>query len=786
MNTTLAPNAETTFDLVYTVKKNSGAIILGTKANMAQIGAYSIYNGSSPAGVVDKDSNPGIVNPGVVPDITKDTLYEDHCYYTSIIIKDTPPSGTDKLRRKITGNVWEDLNTTTVSQTGQKTGDGKKNSNEKGAQNVTVVLLEVVKYNGTEYLIDTGLSTETNANGDYTLMSSSGTDRIHAGEYVVRFIYGDEASEFVTTTGDTIRFSGQDYKSTTYTPAGTSTNDAEVVDATAFATLKASKNAQVSVARDDEIRRLEVINYSTQMTYKLDSILKAHDSATNKAELAANTSMFADTKVFNVQIEKTNNTGVSVVDSITENVDGTKTYTYAIGEVNFGLIERPITKLELMDDIKEITATTASGEEILHIYFDISYNYNSTTKRVERIIELNETLSTGEENVQMLDRTSTTKGFRYVNIDSELLQGMKVVIKYQFAIANIGDIDTSNENLINMVKDYNVDEAITKLNTSAINSRYKLGTGSGINSALLKNTTFTNVKSAINGFKTAYGNYRTMVNGTANNGEYNLGYFLGNKYYGTYNSTTDKIVETRVDQIISYVDNDLVFSPEENTASNGAPKFLTYSGAEIEAYALLKDVTAENASTKLVDGDGVSYITNTKNNLAFNVEDAGINGGLYKYLRPLRNETTAGADKLYIIELNASRVLASQLDVENVVLDNLAEIVKISNTAGRKAYIEFVDTQTGNVITPGPSGPTGYLGNTPDIIKDPDEDTVGQKEIDTNFTETVTFSPPTGLSVAEQKARTISTTLIAVLVGIVIVAAGGGVAFMIGRKKIYK
>lgn len=784
MEASLAPNASTTFDLVYKVNKSNGAIILGEKANIAQIGAYSIYLNGTPAGVVDKDSNPGIINPTVIPTITDPSKYEDHCYYTSIILEDIPTSGDDKFQRKITGNVWEDLNTKTVSQTGQKIGDGKKNSGEQGAENITVVLLEKVNHNGTEYLIETGLSTETDASGNYTLKSSSGSDRIHAGEYVVRFIYGDEASEFVTTTGDTIRYSGQDYKSTVYTAPGTATNEAEVVDATAFATLKTSKGAQVSVARDDEIRRLEVVDYSTQMAYKLDNILKSHGDVGNKAELAKNTSMFADTKVFNVQIEKTNNTGVSVLTTVSENVDGTKTYTYAIGEVNFGLIERPVTKLELMDDIKEITAVTASGEEILHIYFDIAYKYNSTTKRVERDISLNEVLSTGEENVQMLDRTSSTKGFRYVNIDSELLQGMKITIKYQFAIANIGDIDTSNQNLIDMVKNYNVDEIVNTLNTTTVDARYKLkDVNSGINPDLLKNTTFTNVKIAVNQVKSSYGQYKTVVGASVNNKDYELGYFLGDTYYGTYNASTDKIVETRVDQIVSYVDNDLLFAPEDNVTSAGSPKFQTYTGAEIEAYGLLKDVTATNVSTKLVDGQGVSYITDTKNNLAFNVEDASINGTLYKYLTPLKNETTVNEDKLYMIELNASRVLASELDVENVVLDNLTEIVKISNTVGRKAYIEFIDVQTGKLVEP---KETGYLGNTPDFIEDPDSRTVGQKEIDTNFTETVTFSPPTGLSQAEQKARTISTTLLVVLVGIVILAAGGGVAYMIGRKKIYK
>lgn len=808
----LAPNESTSFELEYTVNKDSNrAISIGEKANVAQIGAYSIYTDGSentPAGVVDQDSNPGIVNPGVISSLPDDTLYEDHTYYTSIILKvipdgpdepdnpDNPDEPSSKGVREIKGNVWEDLNTVELSS-GQMTGDGIKNSSESGAANVTAVLLEVVEKDGKEYLVDTGISAKTNSSGDYVLRD---TDKLHAGQYIVRFVYGNNPSEFQykTSAGDTIKFSGQDYKSTVYTPAGDVANEDEVLEGTAFEELKIANNNQVSVARDNELRRLEVIDYSTTMSYVLDNILKAQQNDTiTKQTLADNTSMFADTKKFNVQVEKLGQTGVDLALDKVEDVDGLQTYYYSIDEVNFGLIERPVTKLELMDDIKEIVATTASGEEILHIYFDISYSLDSSTRRVNRKIELNETLSTGDENVQMLDRTSSTKGFRYVNIDSELLQGMKITIKYQFAIANIGDIDTSNQNLIDMVEEYNVGNVANNISSAIPNTLVYYGTSSGIDDNLMKNYSFKNTKTAVNQFKgSTYSKYQTMINGTANNKEYELGYFLGSSYYDDYDSLTDKVVETRVDQIISYVDNDLVFSPSDNVTTfldNGnevqAEKFLNYTIAEIADKDLLKGITPEisEEEAKAILSDGtVSYIEGERNNLAFNVEDKDINGGLYQFLTPIRNVSEVPISKMYVIELAASRVLASELDVENVTLDNLAEIVKITNTVGRKAYIEFIDTSTGNIITPGPSGPTGYLGDTPDILEDPDESTVGKKEIDTNFTETVTFSPPTGLSETQQTTRAISTAFVSVMIGIVVLAAGGSVLYLITKKKIYK
>lgn len=814
LNTVLAKDETTSITVKYSVDKDSSnGVVLGTKANVAEIGAFSIYfdaSASTPAGTVDEDSNPGIVNTGEV-DIDDDSLYEDNTYQTSITIQLRPDSpnppnvppiptpgddGSYDEARIIKGNVWEDINEIELS-TGQRVGDGIRNAVENGAQNVIVLLLESVKdSNGKTRLIDTGVTTRTDSNGDYVLRDA---ERIYAGEHVVRFIYGSEGSELVSSNdGHTIRFSGQDYKSTNYTPVGGTTDETKTVEATAFA--EANKNNQISTAKDSELRRLEVIDYSTTINYPLDVILKA-TSSSDLNTLAANTAMFADTQKFNTQIEYAGNSGI-ILSGNHEELSGLKLYKFIISDINFGLIERPITKLDLLDDIKEVVAVTSTGEELIHIYFDITYELTSSGK-VERTIGVNTARSKGFENVQLLDKHATTKGFRYVNIDTEILQGMRVTVKYQLAISNVGEIDTSNQNLINMVKNYDVGNTARGIG-DLILPMLNYNGGSSLPSDVLKDYSYENMTEAISDYNSSpstSNKYVTIINGSANSTvSYDYGYFLGNTYYtGTYQSTTDKEVETRVDQIISYVDNDLVFKPEENLTDEGA-KFLNYNAEEIADRGLLKSITSdmylEEVVNVLLDHNGVSYITYAdddvnsssetnrnldaepiKNNLAFNVEDAVVNENLYKFLTVVKNNVggIVPYDNLYWIELEASRILASENDLDDVAIDNLSEIVKMTNTVGRKTYIEMIGTTTVS---------TGQIGNTPDVLPNPDS-IVGRREIDTNYTETVTFSPPTGLSEKEQKTEKV-TFIAKAIIGVMVAGLTvGGTIYLIKKKKFY-
>lgn len=924
---------------------------IDAKVNVAEVGAYSIYkeDGTTPAGLIDVNSNPA--NVETTGDDFDTSKFEDDTFETAlkIVLRDypdnpppetpvppgTPPGDTPpennpppeyqkKSYRNISGIVFEEL-AKTASDDGQKVGDGKMSSDttkDTPAANVLVKLYEVVqrKSGGNvekEYLVDTGMWYRTGSDGRYyfgdcvdsSLRGTSGQNsvddryRLHAGIYVVRFVYGDEADFLVTSDGTTIRYSGQDFKSTKYTDPGDPTQEAEIIEATAFTNISGNSNPFsssfqttlgsniVSVAKDNEIRRLEVNEYSTTMTYPMDTVLKAYDTGISTTEkendsrrtltnideakiLAEHTSMFADTKAFNMQIEYFGNYG----NASTKTLDGTTTdpLYYSVRDVNFGLIERPITKLQLMNDITEVRAITSDGNTLIDIFFKIIYE-DGGDKIIHRAVP-DLVKSKGLEQVQVLNRFGTNQGFRYVNVDDDLLQGMTITIKFQTAIANNSDIDhistwlekkiegtpgdLGSETDLHVVFDppstgtSTSSSGVTKtdiINTQTRNYDYsrnylhylltdnnrvgQIG-GDGTATATLTAGLSSVGGNAIynyagqngvgsNSVKKAY-TYTNIRHDAQSN--YTAGYYVGDMYYNdtkTAGANRESIVKTRVNQYIDYVDNDLVFKPEENFNENNQVTYQTYSIDEIAEKGLLRgiDPTVQN----ITDGEKnyVSRTENTNNNLAFNIEDASINPYFYKFLEPFdRNkfnttisEASVGYDydgsgtvgdasirtlgnpldssyentvmnEFYFIRLEASKILTSEVDINGVVLDNIAEIIKVSNTVGRKAYVK--DDLAAD----------GFIGNTtkePIAINDPDPSRVLPKtlielarpESDTDFSEYVTFSPPTGISEtqrkANEKAEQVTNVLLIAIPAVIIVL---GVTYVtvefVRRKKFYK
>ena len=294
---------------------------------------------------------------------------------------------------------------------------------------------------------------------------------------------------------------------------------------------------------------------------------------------------------------------------------------------------------------------------------------------------------------------------------------------------------------------------------------------------------------------------------------------MGNIYYrGTqtsyYSSIPDKRVETRNDQYLDYVDNDLVFKTDDNVAVTNeegiftgeeisekgitnaiGSRYLTYTASEISKKGLMKGV--DIATTFITDGLQKYYSNedNTKNNLAFNIESV-MNDTFYKYLNAnsrngLNGNYTATVDNmysnelknsLYFIDLQASRTLTSEADAEGMAIDNIAEIIKVTNIVGRKVYVE---SSLSNA---------GYIGNSKievEKVHNPTNNvsvvTVVGAEIDTDFTEYVTFSPPTGLTNKEIKAeKTVDTIMIIVAVLIVIAGSTYIGIKVVTRKKFYK
>lgn len=243
----------------------SAAAIGVGKENIVEINGYSTQYAQGtqvpnvgdvsfkPAGIVDRDSNPGNLNPADVPKdgaINYNNFEDDTDKAPNIRIilyRD------DETNRVIAGNVWEDERTESIGVT--TTGDGIRQDKETLINGVTVQLVELME-NGTEYVwrefgapamqigqeiggpntIEKGTGTgtkdvetpiinyrgivadykfETTHDGQYAFKS------FMPGKYVVRFIYGDTVR---TVTPASLKtgglneksYNGQDFKSTTY------------------------------------------------------------------------------------------------------------------------------------------------------------------------------------------------------------------------------------------------------------------------------------------------------------------------------------------------------------------------------------------------------------------------------------------------------------------------------------------------------------------------------------------------------------------------------------------
>ena len=250
----------------------SGTAIGVGKENIAEVNGYTTRyaNGTKvpnigdvslkPAGIVDRDSNPGNLNAADVPKdgtIRYENFEDDTDKAPNIRII---LYRNDDETRVISGSVWEDERNKTIEVT--TTGDGERKE-ETLINGVTVQLVELME-NGKEYVWREFGAPATNLGqeigGTNTIGKGTGTGTINSetpiinyrnlipnyefadshdgtyafksfmpGKYVVRFIYGDTEKTVLTKDANTSvnktlgksglnskSYNGQDYKSTTY------------------------------------------------------------------------------------------------------------------------------------------------------------------------------------------------------------------------------------------------------------------------------------------------------------------------------------------------------------------------------------------------------------------------------------------------------------------------------------------------------------------------------------------------------------------------------------------
>ena len=821
----------------------------GLKTAIAEIGGYSTYydaEGNEPAGLIDEDSNPsnfGDTFDGIGFDASENNekddpsekvdpylkYYEDDTYKTGINLESE-----DNNERRIEGQVWDDARCETVLDDDhipdngiQYIGDGKNGkvediinnpANEKARINevfedkhkekndflvgdVGVKLVELVRMPGdkSEGEPDEKIYEETIVVNPYnkTIMETrtgTGTDEgkyllkgYIPGEYAVKFFYGDKNSDQM------LIFNGQDYKSTTYQNcigekdgAENTINDyADNIDDT-DTVLDILETKGLSDAKDDEIRRLEVISYSETLNNNSTNILRGKKSINPEAQIN-NTNMKAETADFLVRAEKEKkNTTALEYSKTMEKFDVSKK-RHPIENIDFGLQYRPEQQIVLNKYVKNVKIITSDNNpenaeplvdakfnEYYGVVADTNFQTGVTTfvtykdeNGEDVLLKVNKDASASEIEAEMSKhginfRVSGENIYKVNGKYQVIVAGTELDTENSIGISNLQYVpnskDSHDKDSIQGFVYLNIDDQIMqgaeikieylftghniseidRVNNNLSSLRFKNNETVKGYEEYLGNSTLTNkysgAKTARNSLYEKY--YKTDKDdgavyrqkqytiGTSTNDYY--GSYMGLAYYtGKIDKDADVVSELKFDKILDYADNKLVFKQDENNSKEGTWIKTTTQELLNQQY-IDAGIPVDG---HLVDKNHVAYDTPEKSNLAllqdFRTSDTNnniANADITKYLLPRNSEAK---DSFGMVKFLVSKVISAEDDTKDMDFENIGEILEYSSVTGR---VTNLATTIGDVN-----------------LSTKAEYEAGKEKSDTGAAEEVTLTPPTGL-----------------------------------------
>lgn len=454
-NINLVPGESKKITLKFKVRKNEDGTFFKKPSdtskytNVAEIVEYSTTEGR----LVDADSAPGNTFLGENKPTTRREDDTDTANGIVITFK-------KNAERSISGKVF--------------------NTNGNNASDVIVQLIELVEINNKQYeyiwqetVAGSNTVKTTDRNGypgkSYSFkvddMNKAGeykfTQGIIPGNYIVRFIYGDgtyfdesiESKDATEESKNNIKtYNGEDYKST-YVDYN---YNAEWYN-------NISLDGENSKAVDNEARRLKVMSYAVDVdgTKGAELSLLSKSIGTDDEKLKAvleNTWMCAETLKIKVPVDTDVKDNTSDTTEVGNGSSPTISNTQ-FNNVNFGLMERPKTKLVLEKHITGLTVKpVASGVNLIA----------NATADINKILDQGEgdqiQLEGQRDGLSATKSERTNRGLWYLQTDTtELAQGADAYITYTYVIRNEGDIDYLNKDLISYYKAVKAEEYAQKL-----------------------------------------------------------------------------------------------------------------------------------------------------------------------------------------------------------------------------------------------------------------------------------------------------------------------------------
>lgn len=463
-NKQLATGEGITIDLTYKVKRMAlqgfeGYINIGEKTNIAEINGYKTYysantstpnihgeiigNNTTVAGLIDVNSTPG--NLETIEEITNGVInFEDDSDKTTatLTITDdgddpTPPDPNTPIdsTNTISGCVWEDNNKNGIRDSGEEKIAGvkvalcKKYERDDGTQQVAgdEKLGWIKEYNdklklyNKEYIYKSVGEYTTGEDGTYSFEVKE------SGDYYVLFGYGLDDATVLTNDEDNETYkvlvarrgkneksyNGQDYKSTIFQAGFENGYDIENVDYD-----KSLNEAHVSKAIDDWDRVKEVNKYSKIQTNHIAEVLASPTKVPTYLgeqygsdlmgrlvdELTTNTWKIAKTQKIKIEGRR----------------GGEK-----IENVDLGLVERPITQLQITNNVENVKVTLSDGS----IVFDATQTAEAKGNEIKNVIWKSNRIAT----------KGITGGFIQLYLDEELMYGATIQITYKMQVNELND-----------------------------------------------------------------------------------------------------------------------------------------------------------------------------------------------------------------------------------------------------------------------------------------------------------------------------------------------------------
>ena len=391
-----------------------------TEENFAEIAGYRntytderrdtegrvMANAGENAGLIDCDSTPDNMNPtsSAVQDFvtqSKTNAYQnldgtEKTKRSQAVFEDDADSAPgvklirDDTERTIQGTVFEDTPLQPKLDNNERIGDGIYQS---GENNVNKVNVELICQNNDDVNSLNKLQIRSNTDGSYTL-----TGYI-PGDYLIRFTYGDYTC-LVEPQKNEQMYTGQDYKSTIYN---------ESSDMYWYKDTATRKND----AGDDYSRRETVNSYSKDYKYDVATVLNA--SRTNNpsllSTLATNTYMTADTADMALEVEylKDENTA------------------YKVQNVDFGIIERPRTKIVLEKYVSHVKLNATDGTTI--------FDTNQQTSNLTWV----------KNNYDRESGNFLSEGRVIGTVDENILYGSTLNVRYTLILRNYSELDYNDQ-----------------------------------------------------------------------------------------------------------------------------------------------------------------------------------------------------------------------------------------------------------------------------------------------------------------------------------------------------